>query len=330
VAAGVEKTIANRNWQRNHRQSAIGKPMKFELEPNNRNVPDSELIADLKRVANELQKNSVSCGEYSIRGRFHRGTFSKRFGSWSKAVEKAGLVKSPRNINKISDEELLNDLKLVAKQLQKSCIIRDEYAEHGKFAPPNFRKRFGSWNKALDKAGLERTRNFDTTEEELFTNLAEIWMALGRQPRIADITSQTSKSSHEVYKNRFGSWRKALEAFVIWANEGKTQMAEIPPQKEEVFQRPNDTQSETKPLPKKEIFRHRTPRTINWRLKFLVMRRDNFRCKITGRSPATDPSVILEVDHIVPWDKGGETVMENLQTLVKQINIGKSNLDMYE
>ena len=39
--------------------------------------------------------------------------------------------------------------------------------------------------------------------------------------------------------------------------------------------------------------------------------------------------LILEVDHIVPWDKGGETVMENLQTLVKQINIGKSNLAMH-
>ena len=60
------------------------------------------------------------------------------------------------------------------------------------------------------------------------------------------------------------------------------------------------------------------------------MRRDNFKCRITGRSPATNQNVILEVDHIVPWDKGGETVMENLQTLAKEINIGKSNLDMKE
>ena len=63
-------------------------------------------------------------------------------------------------------------------------------------------------------------------------------------------------------------------------------------------------------------------------MKFLVMRRDNFRCRITGRSPATDPSVILEVDHVTPWEQGGETLMENLQTVVKQINIGKSNLSM--
>jgi 5-methylcytosine-specific restriction endonuclease McrA len=60
------------------------------------------------------------------------------------------------------------------------------------------------------------------------------------------------------------------------------------------------------------------------------MRRDNFKCRITGRSPATNQDVILEVDHITPWDKGGETVIENLQTLAKDINIGKSNLDMYQ
>jgi 5-methylcytosine-specific restriction endonuclease McrA len=58
------------------------------------------------------------------------------------------------------------------------------------------------------------------------------------------------------------------------------------------------------------------------------MRRDHFKCRITGRSPATDPTVILEVDHVVPWEKGGETVIENLQTLAKDINIGKSNLPM--
>ena len=60
------------------------------------------------------------------------------------------------------------------------------------------------------------------------------------------------------------------------------------------------------------------------------MRRDNFKCRITGRSPATDPSVILVVDHIVPWERGGETVFDNLQTLAQDVNIGKSNLGMTE
>lgn len=58
------------------------------------------------------------------------------------------------------------------------------------------------------------------------------------------------------------------------------------------------------------------------------MRNDDFKCKICGRSPATQTGLKLEVDHIIPWDKGGETIIENLQTLCFDCNQGKSNLSM--
>jgi len=57
------------------------------------------------------------------------------------------------------------------------------------------------------------------------------------------------------------------------------------------------------------------------------MRRDNFKCKKCGRSPATDPKVILHVDHKKAWTNGGETVLENLETLCSKCNIGKSDLE---
>ena len=57
------------------------------------------------------------------------------------------------------------------------------------------------------------------------------------------------------------------------------------------------------------------------------MRQDNFKCKNCGRSPATDPTIILHVDHKTAYANGGETVLENLQTLCSKCNIGKSNLE---
>jgi 5-methylcytosine-specific restriction endonuclease McrA len=57
------------------------------------------------------------------------------------------------------------------------------------------------------------------------------------------------------------------------------------------------------------------------------MRRDNFKCKNCGRSPATDTGIILHVDHIKAWANGGETILENLQTLCSVCNIGKSDLE---
>ncbi|MBR0162008.1 MAG: HNH endonuclease [Oscillospiraceae bacterium] len=46
-----------------------------------------------------------------------------------------------------------------------------------------------------------------------------------------------------------------------------------------------------------------------------------------GASPAKDSSVELHIDHIKPWSKGGETVMENLETLCSIWNLGKSDLE---
>ncbi|WP_343324290.1 HNH endonuclease signature motif containing protein [Streptococcus sp. Marseille-P8640] len=37
-------------------------------------------------------------------------------------------------------------------------------------------------------------------------------------------------------------------------------------------------------------------------------------------------NVVLHVDHIIPWSKGGETVLGNLQTLCSKCNLGKSDL----
>ncbi|WP_349257294.1 HNH endonuclease [Novimethylophilus sp.] len=49
-------------------------------------------------------------------------------------------------------------------------------------------------------------------------------------------------------------------------------------------------------------------------------------CCACGASPAISLGVELHVDHIVPWSKGGETVLENLQTLCSMCNLGKSNV----
>ena len=50
------------------------------------------------------------------------------------------------------------------------------------------------------------------------------------------------------------------------------------------------------------------------------LKQHDFKCCACGVSPAKDPSVVLHIDRIVPWSKGGETVMENLQTLCSKCN----------
>lgn len=67
-------------------------------------------------------------------------------------------------------------------------------------------------------------------------------------------------------------------------------------------------------------------RIISSKLRYQVLKRDNFKCCACGASPAKNPLVELHIDHIIPWSKGGETLIDNLQTLCSDCNLGKSNL----
>ena len=60
-------------------------------------------------------------------------------------------------------------------------------------------------------------------------------------------------------------------------------------------------------------------RAISDKLRYQVLKRDSFKCCACGASPAKDPAVELHIDHIVPWSKGGETTLENLQTLCSHL-----------
>jgi hypothetical protein len=212
----------------------------------------------------------------------------------------------------LSDEKLLADLRRVAGILHKDAVTIDEYRDHGRCHPSTIQRRFGSWFAALHQAGLKRTRVLGITDDELFGNLENVWIKLGRQPSYGEVKAPVSLYSAGTYEKRFGTWRKALEAFVEYANAGREDgEAEV-----------EDEQA----LP--EEIRHSTRRSVSLRLRFLVFRRDSFKCAICGKTPAANPGIELVVDHVTPWSKGGETRLENLQTLCVECNSGKSNLSM--
>lgn len=71
-----------------------------------------------------------------------------------------------------------------------------------------------------------------------------------------------------------------------------------------------------------EAWRRKNERSkVTPSLRYDVMRRDGFRCCLCGRSAANGAE--LEVDHIVPVSKGGNTTYGNLQTLCRECNRGK-------
>lgn len=209
----------------------------------------------------------------------------------------------------IPDAELLNDLRHSAEVLSKESLTANEYAGIGSYGVNTFLRRFKSWNAALEAAGINAPNRQNIPDEELFENIANVWTALGRQPvgREMDKSAGISSISLGTYEKRFKSWNNALLMFSAYIQNGQ---AETP---ESVIK------AET-------ISARRTNRKVNWRLRAQVLIRDNCICRMCGASPSKDSSVNLHADHIKPWSKGGETVLENLQTLCEICNVGKSDL----
>ena len=64
---------------------------------------------------------------------------------------------------------------------------------------------------------------------------------------------------------------------------------------------------------------------INIAMRAQVLHRDHSTCQLCGANPRNTPGVKLVVDHVVPVDMGGETTLDNLQTLCRDCNGGKKS-----
>lgn len=61
------------------------------------------------------------------------------------------------------------------------------------------------------------------------------------------------------------------------------------------------------------------------KLRNYIKERDGYTCKICGNSAYKEPNLLLEIDHILPVSKGGQTIESNLQTLCWKCNRAKSS-----
>ena|SRR5258708_5243380 len=214
----------------------------------------------------------------------------------------------------VTDIDLLNDLKRIANQLGTDKLSSRDYDDNGgKYTSGTMGARFGSWNKALEQAGLKSVMKHNPSVVELFENIETVWVKLGQQPVSRDLRRPLSQFSPSAYINRFGTFRKALEAFVEFINSenDKEQETEIEEQLDLT-------------ITEGPILKHRTRRNPSERLKVQVLMRDGNKCRLCGVTLIGDN---IHFDHIIPWSKGGETTLENLQILCDAHNLAKGNLE---
>ena len=287
---------------------------------------DDAMVTEVRRVASVVGDAKFTVATFEKHSKVGVTTLRRRFGSWSRALEAAGLAdlynpvppasKSRVLARAMSDQQLLEEIQRVAALIGSDSVSADDLKEHAVVGVDAIRRRFGSLKTALRAAGLrEVAKGRRYTNEECFENLLNVWTHYGRPPLYQEMSLAPSLVGPKAYIVRWKTWTRALQAFSERISSEGGQLSA-----------PEHTPSQQ--VRRIAVLPAEDQRKIKLGLRYKVLARDHFKCAICGLSPAVDPRCRLHVDHIIPWSKGGKTLMQNLRTLCESCNIGKS--DSYE
>lgn len=280
---------------------------------------DESILEEIRRVSKVVNEKPLSVVSFDKESCVNHTTVARRFGSWIKALKKAGLDEyfiHTKNKRQTKEGTIL-ELQRVANILGKNSFTAHEFEQHSEMSrsAPVFYREFGTFKKALEAAGLTPpviSKRY--TDEERYENLLNVWTYYGRQPNYAEMKNPPSVVGPKAYITKWGSWRKALQAFVEKVNQDlEEQEYEEAPKKDDRLKKIHTSKPEE------------DRREIKLGLRYKILSRDLFKCKKCGDSPATNHKCKLHVDHILPFSKGGKTISDNLQTLCDKCNLGKGN-----
>ena len=208
----------------------------------------------------------------------------------------------------ITKEIIIEDIKAVMASLNKTTLSINDYDNHGSYSSSTVIRKFGTWNNILTLLNIPLNNVF-YNDQDFINNIKDAWLKKGKQPTRRDMDDKTlSHISSNAYLRKYGTWYNALETFVKYITETEDYSLED----KEVC---SDKQCQIS---------HKTKREPSDRLKIQVLMRDGNRCKLCGIK-CNDGLHNIHFDHIIPWSKGGETTLENLQVLCSACNEAKGN-----
>ena len=242
---------------------------------------DEALLCELRRVAALVDSPYLSKSAFNSHSKAHSSGIQRRFGSWQQALQLAGLadrfsgaLHHMRVINRIyGDDQLVAELRRVSAKIGGNPVTTEVFNQHADMNAATVRQRFGSWGAGLKQAGLEVARHGRRhSDEEYFENLLAVWTHYGRQPTWGQMNEPPSFITSSAYERKWGTWRKALLAFLERVNSdiGNTEPESTPPadQPKPALRRPS-----RRPRVSQE-----DQRQIKLGQRYEVLKRDRFRC----------------------------------------------------
>jgi Homing endonuclease associated repeat/HNH endonuclease len=298
--------------------------VKYELD----RLPeysDAALLDEIRRVAAIVETAYVSKAEFDKQSRASSSAMVRRFGSWQQALAQAGLANRAQPVRvtskmrkqpgkSTSREDLIRELMRVADIVGKDNVTYQSFNENSLNDAALVRQRFGGWNLGLKEAGLDvpaHARRY--SEEECFENILRVWTHYGRAPRFREMNVPPSEVGGTAYTGRWGTFTRALLAFIQQAEVGSDVSSPV------VAQASEPTANAGSDAAKKIV------RDVSLGTRYMVLKRDRFKCVLCGDAPATRVDCQLHVDHIFPLARGGGNEISNLRTLCEGCNLGKGS-----
>jgi hypothetical protein len=114
--------------------------------------------------------------------------------------------------------EVILDILRVANELKASQLSQSQYQKYGKISISTVNNTFGSWNAAVQAAGLEMRPSGPTPElhkqrisdDELLQEIIRLTRELGKRPSIPYINANGHYSDF-TYRKRWGTIEKACQ-----------------------------------------------------------------------------------------------------------------------
>lgn len=229
-------------------------------------------------------------------------------------------------IDKIPREKIIDELVKVADKYRYMRFTSRDFSGSASIGHQVIFREFGTWDEAMRvlteylkqnniilKLRTKPKRKDAYTQKQLFDEMQRIWSKIGHRPSKIEWEQSNPKINYNTVRRHFNGWINACLKFIEYIT------GEILVENKRILEKPNSE------LKKQFKYEPKNNRTIPLGIRLEVLARNNFRCVYCGKSPSTDIGTKLHIDHILPFSKGGKSIIENLQILCFDCNLGKSN-----
>ncbi|MGB9587379.1 MAG: homing endonuclease associated repeat-containing protein, partial [Armatimonadota bacterium] len=187
-----------------------------------RKWPDEVLLDEVRRVATLVDGPVLKTTDFTRLAGVSATTVAKRFGGWQAALERAGVghLHSGQSPRRYSDQELLEEVRRVAKLVGKPSLGRKDFTLHSTIPGSALTRRFGGWHATFKRAGVGIVEPVPT--EVLLEEVRRVAQIVGKPVLTSTNFAKHSEFAAETIRRRFKNWRDVLEHAGIghtWSGE---------------------------------------------------------------------------------------------------------------